>query len=487
MSRGHRSFVVVFGLAFLALLGWMYAFDGGALNHHPAWPPGKLLLLRLVGSAFLSLWLGAAFSWMRHATRTLRGWMAAWSGWCLVLFLAAWPGYLMSDSLSALQYGFEYPMDLWLGFFKPFLYSVILQVFPHVAAITFLQLMFVAAMLAYATEVILVVSRRRRYAVAFFVLMAAQPAVVFNMALLTRDTLFSVIVLWVVAFIVKYAHDRQATTPSLISRKARDVCAVAGPAVAMVAVFAFFMPFSFGSQGDGFSYKVANTLNPLGYVLQNEGHTDAKGHLGPIGLVVDVKKIKEIQTPYEIPYWWSGGGADVARASPEAKAKYMAHVFGFLKENAGIYVAGRWETLRATTGYHPDCLRIIDMYRAGWPVGWVPPAAVHIDPKVGRPFPLLSDGLQSFFERSAVPGWPGTRVFWNFLPALGILLAALLFRFPVPGMRLAALIVLARVPVVFLAAPASQYKYYLSVQLCGVFVLLLVIATLIERRPAADT
>lgn len=49
-------------------------------------------------------------------------------------------------------------------------------------------------------------------------------------------------------------------------------------------------------------------------------------------------------------------------------------------------------------------------------------------------------------------------------------------RISVPGLRLASIVVLVRVPVVFLAAPASQFKYYLSLEVSGAFFLMLLIA-----------
>ncbi|GLC97815.1 hypothetical protein Tamer19_72240 [Cupriavidus sp. TA19] len=427
----------------------------------------------------------------------------------MLLFLASWPGYLMSDSVAALNYSLEQPMVLWLGFFTPFLFSSILQVFPHVSAITFIQLTIVAAVLAYATEVITLVTGNKKYALAFFVLVAIEPSILFNMALLSRDTLFSVIVVWAAAFIVKFSHEKAIAAPTLlaagflagllvalrgdglfvllpfllsfsvISKKLKDSAVASIAALAVVVLFAWIFPKTFGYQGNEFQYKVANTVNPVGYVLQSRFHTDAGNNKAAIGAVLNIDKLAAIQTPYEIPYWWSSGAADVEKANPEARNSYLSHVYGFLKENSGIFLAGRVETFLASTGFTGAGFKIIDMYREGWPVSAPPPQSVNVDPSRGRPFPTLTDSLQRYFAYSVAydPSLrSGSALFWNFLPSLAVILIALLTRLSGPGLRLAAVIVLARVPVVFLAAPASQFKYYLSVEMCGAFFLLLLIA-----------
>ena len=506
----HKIFTAIYFLIFLALILLMYSADWWSLNNKPSWPWEKLLVLRLAGSALLALLFCTVSSWVCTASLRIKLFLICWCCYLLILFFASWPGYLMSDSVSALVYSTQYPMQLWLGFFKPFLYSVILQVVPHVAAITFLQLMFVAVVFAYISEVIVVVTKEKKYAAAFFFFTATNPAIAFNLALLSRDTLFSVIILWLVAFVVRLAQENSAKTLSLaiagilsglavalrgdgwfvlvpfllavlyILRNTRAFFVVCGTSTALVILFAFFMPLLLGYQGNSFKYKVANTINPLGYVLQSKFHTDIGRNLGPIGEVVNIEKIKNLQNPYEIPYWWSGEGGDPNGASPEAKENYLGHVFRFLRENIGIYIAGRFEMLFATTGLNRNQFAIIDMYRDGWP-SYASPESVNIDLSEGRPFPLLSDSLQNIFEKSVRfdPSLSsGSVIFWNFLPWLLVLLFAVCVRSSIPGLRLAAFVVLARVPIVFLAAPASQFKYYLSIPLCGAFLLVLILGKL---------
>jgi hypothetical protein len=517
-GSGHRIFAAIYFLIFFALLLLMYSADWWSLNSNSSWPWRKLLVLRLAGGALLSLLFCTVFSWISIANARIKFFLICWCCFLLMVFFASWPGYLMSDSVSALAYSFKYPMELWLGFFKPFLYSVILQIFPHVAAITFLQLMFVAIIFAYVSEVIFTVTKEKKYTAAFFLLIATSPAILFNLALLSRDTLFSVIVLWLAAFVLRLAQENSAKTSSLsiagvlaglavalrgdgwfvlvpflfavlyILKNARAFYVVFGTSSFIAVLFAFVLPSLLGSQASSFQYKVANTINPLGYVLQSRFYTDAGSNLGLIGEVVNIEKIRNLQTPYEIPYWWEGGESDPQGASPEAKKNYIGHVAGFLRENFGIYIAGRIETFFATTGLNKNQFNIIDKYKYGWPSN-IPPESVNIDLSVGRPFPLLSERLQRIFENSTRfdPSlFSGSVIFWNFLPWLVVLLFAACARSFIPGLRLAAILVLTRVPIVFLAAPASQFKYYLSVPLCGVFLLILILAKCFSRCSKSD-
>lgn len=491
-----------------SLLILMHSADWWGLNGKPNWSGDRLLVLRIAGSALLSFFVCTLILWLRHSSSRIRFYFFCWFALCMLLFVASWPGYLMSDSVSALKYSLEYPMELWLGFFKPFIFSSILQVFPHVSAITFIQLTIVAAVLAYSTEVITLVTGNKKYAFVFFLLIAINPAIIFNMALLSRDTLFSVIVLWIAAFIVKLAHEKKVTVPELlfagfmaglvvalrgdgwfvllpflfsfavIKRNLKYTVALSIAALAIVILFSWIFPKIFGYQGNDFQYKVANTVNPVGYVLQSRFHTDFGNNKPAIGKVLDLEKLVSMQTPYEIPYWWAGGGAYAEKANPEARIAYLGHVSGFLRENLGIFLAGRVETFLASTGFTGAGFKIIDMYRHGWPIHWVPPESVGVDLGSSRPFPSLTDGLQRYFAYSVAydPSLrSGSVLFWNFLPSLAFILIALLTRLSVPGLSLAAIIVLARVPVVFLAAPASQFKYYLSVEMCGAFFLMLLI------------
>lgn len=515
-----RGFVLSVAVLFVAILATYYGADWWKLNDAPGWPGSKLMLLRVCAALLVALSAATLIHWLARCGKRGRLFFAAWLLGAVLLYAAVWPGYLMSDSVSALAYGLAFPFNLWLGFFTPFYTSAVLQLVPHIAALTAVQLLGAAAVLAYASETIAAITGKIVYALVFAACVVFSPALVYNLGLQARDTLFSLLVLWLAVFVVRIAHPGQASRSLLLLggaiaglaagirsgdgwlvllplvaivlwlvRERRRAVMFLGSATVAVAVFVLALPAQLGHQDDAFAYKVANTVNPLGYVMQSKFATDQRGNLSGIAKVVNVEQIRTLQTPYEIPAWWSGG-LMLDSATAEQRAAYVGHVTGYLRENIGIFVAGRVHTFAGASGLSPGGFKVDDLYAAHWPTDWVAPTKYNVDLAAGRPFPALSGAAKSWFDNSVRfdPALTsGSAVFWNVLPWIALLLAVICFGPRMPGLRLAALLVFARVPVVFLTAPASQFKYYLPVVLSGGFILALALARLFQRqqvRPA---
>jgi hypothetical protein len=521
MNKRARYFALYALVSFVAIVAIYYGADWWKLNQSPLWPRGKLLLLRVADALLLSLGIATLVSWLGHGTRRVRLLFGGWLLAAALLFAACWPGYLLSDSVSALKYSLEFPLNVWLGFFTPFCDAAVLQLVPSVAALTGVQLLVAAAVLAHACDTIVAVTGRKGWALLFAALVVCSPALVGNLGLQARDTLFSLFVLWLAVFVVRIAQriDGGPRTMLLggfiagltvalrsgdgllvllplavivpwLVRNRRLSALFGGAAVLTLALFVALLPAELGQHSDAFEYKVANSVNPLGYVMQNKFATDRDHNLDAIAKVVDIDKIRTLQTPYEIPAWWSGNLINQS-AAPELRDAYVGHVSAYLRENVGIYFAGRVQLFFAASGMSEGGFKIDDMFHAGWPVEWVPPANYHVDLAAGRQFQALADGVKGWIDRSARfdPALTsGSALFWNVAPWLAMLLLVICFGPRVPGLRLAALLVFARVPVVFMTAPAAQFKYYLPVALCGGFVLVLALAGLRgtdARRAAA--
>ncbi|WP_454752335.1 hypothetical protein [Cupriavidus necator] len=493
--------------ASLILLGY-YIFDPWGLNNQPGWPPVALALLRIFGAATVAGGILAFGGWLYTSDRRDRVIFVFWLSVVAVLYCVAWPGFLMSDSVSALKYSLEYPFHLWLGFFTPFVYSSILQIVPHVSAIAFVQLLFAAVVFTYVARTIHDFTGTSFFPALFCVLIIFSPAVVANIALLSRDTPFSLVVLWLAAFIIRRSQDREnpagyvvagvmgglavawrgadgwivvfALLPILfvIIRKWRPALHCAVAAFGTAAIFAIILPKFLGLQGHEFGYRVANTLNPIGYVLQSKQHTDRLGNLPHLAQVLDLERVEALQTPYEIPAWWSGGVINEGLSDVQ-KGTYARYVLSFLRENVGVFLAGRMETFLAASGLNQTGFRYGDLYTRGWPTTWVPPESVNVDLNRQRPLQAMFEPLRDWIAKSAryEPSWNGGTVWWwNFTPWLILLVIVACWSSMALGLRLCAILALSRVPIIFLAAPASQFKYYFSVQLVGMLVLTIVLA-----------
>src|SRR5690606_31242668 len=115
-SASLKFIAALFCSVSASLLVLMYTADWWSLNEKPVWPSGKLLMLRIAGSTVLSFFICTLIFWMRFANSRTKLYFCCWFAFCMLVFVASWPGYLMSDSVSALKYSFEYPVELWLGF-----------------------------------------------------------------------------------------------------------------------------------------------------------------------------------------------------------------------------------------------------------------------------------------------------------------------------------------------------------------------------------
>lgn len=499
-QREWRWAGVCFAILFVLLFGSMASGDWWGLRESRAWGR-RLFVHQGAGAAFIALVLTIVLTWLWALSRD---WKIVWLGWMAylsALLVATWPGYLMSDSIASFAYGHQYPVVQWLGYFTPFLYGNITAAVPHVGAVTAFQVVVCAAVFVYCGQTLKLVTGRWLASALFFVLLAASPSAMFNVFLLSRDTLFSALVLWLAAFLLRQYYLREQAVAAFAVAGCMAGCVavlrgdgwlVAVPltvilwwivrpraliaifailAAAIITVYGIAMPKLTGSRFDAFGYGVANTVNPLGYVLQSRYMQDPGQYLADISRVVDVERIKQMQTPYEIPAWWTG---QLIRpeASKEDKREYFGAVRKFLLENPGVFLAGRVETFFGATGFYQDAFRYSDAYAQGWPPTTIPPSQLRLDPHAGRPVPALHQLVDGWFRESTVyePGViKGAVVHWNIIPALVILVACLFAYGIMPGVALASLIVLIRVPAVMLLAPASQYKYYLSAEFAAAF------------------
>jgi hypothetical protein len=508
-----------FGAIFLVMLGSMMVGDWWSMRNDAAWSPARLLLYRSAGAAFLSISLTVLLSWVWRLDRNWRAVWALWAAYLAVLAFATWPGYLMSDSIAAFKYGNEFPVVQWLGFFTPFLYATIIGAIPHIGAVTVFQLLVCASVVVYCGETLFQITHRLMAPTFFFVLIAVAPAVIYNFLLLSRDTPFSLLAIWLVAFYLRQYHGRTDASHAFgvagfvagcvvtlrgdgwlvllplicilwwTVKERRKLALFVAAAASTFVVYGVALPAIEGNHADRFGYQVANTLNPLGYVLQSPRQQDPAGFLEVVSRVVDIDKVRQEQTPFEINSWWSGGVIR-PQVSEDDQRAYLRAVGGYISQNVGVYLAGRVETFFAASGFSRIGFRYKDSVAEGWPVAWVPPERFGVILEGGRPLPGLFAVVDRWFRASTEyhPGrLAGSTIYWNLLPGL-IILTLCLFGYGVlPSIALASLVVLLRVPAVFLLAPASQFKYYLSVDIGAAFLLAAAIGLLLrKRRPGSN-
>ncbi|MBU5637830.1 hypothetical protein KOM00_13940 [Geomonas sp. Red69] len=436
---------------------------------------------------------------------------AAWFGFWL---LGLWPGFYMTDSYGTLWSMYSLSFDNWFSALHPLLYLALYQIVPNAVVVPIFQLLLTSLVFAYALAGLRRLGLSRFLTILLLLALLVNVPVIALTLLVTRDTVFSVVLLffalWIffrivererafsgrelcfcaalIVFLAIYRGDGIAlllAVPLLLGLNGRISTPRAGMlflgALLMLQIVKPALIKALAIPDDQkIAYSVSLMMNPLGYLLQNDYVTATpEQDRKVLGMLVDVDKVKEVSIPYEIPAFWSGYWKPV----PEAAFSRVRALYGrMIMDNKALFLANRLICFSASTGMRPYGFTYCDMARDT-------KHAPHFDAVYNEPlhrtlFPALYQRQAGFIaSASTFTGLhpEGKFLHWNFLPELALALLALAL-FPwFPATASTALVVLSRVPLVFLAAPAGQFKYYYSLYLFGFFVIFLLIA---ERKGA---
>jgi hypothetical protein len=181
--------------------------------------------------------------------------------------------------------------------------------------------------------------------------------------------------------------------------------------------------------------------------------------------VIDVDAAVRKSTPAEIPVYWEGNWNP--SASEEDWDAFFDVSDRLIRDNLFTVLGGRVATFSMASGFGdemvfrgPEQLSEREAERFTW---IAQKEGLEGEAPVLRLYDLESDVLRPTGEYDGLTP-SGSALHWNLVPSLVLLEAAF------------ALIVLSRVPLVFAAAPAAQFKYYYSVHLGGIILLGLLLA-----------
>lgn len=436
---------------------------------------------------------------------------SAWFGFWL---LGLWPGFYMTDSYGTLWSMYSLSFDNWFSALHPLLYLALYQLLPNAVVVPIFQVVLTSLVFAYALAGLRRFGLSRLLTLLLMIALLANVPVIALTLLVTRDTVFSVVLLFfalwlffriaererpftlrelffcagLIVFLAIYRGDGIALLPAvpLLARLNSRISTAraAGLAMGTLLLLQLVKPALLKvlaiPDDQKIAYSVSLMMNPLGYLLQNDYATATpEQDRKVLGMLIDVDKVKKVSIPYEIPAFWSGYWKPV----PEVAFSRVRALYGrMIMDNKALFLANRLICFSASTGMRPYGFTYCDMARDAKHAPHFD--AVYNEPLHGTLFPSLyrrQSGLIA--SASAFTGLhpEGKFLHWNFLPELALALLALAL-FPwFPATASASLMVLSRVPLVFLAAPAGQFKYYYSLYLFGLFVIFLLLA---ERRCA---
>lgn len=443
----------------------------------------------------------------RRMSRPVALVFAFWTVYGGLWLLAMWPGLVMTDTHAQVVYIQSGTVWDWFSYLHSVLNMMVFDVVPHVAAFGPLQVLGMAGLMAFASAVLLEVRHNIPALAAMNAIAALSAPVVVNTLLYSRDTPYTLglvaLALYLgrslvlkrrispqgvagvalaTGFLAAYRGDGVAllvVVPLvllLVLRPSRGaIVRGAGAFAASVLLFFVVLPhLVFDVYSDPHRYELSLKINPLGAVLQSNFYSQNKDEdLRQLGRVIDVEGVKELSEPSEItPFWLNKWNPE---ASEDDWKAFNQTADRLLRENAWTVFANRIETFGAATGLAPGQFATAPLYRANR-FSYV---GIEEGIKADAPFPGLYDKGATIISRTkAFTGAISTHsaIHWNFLPWMFVLLVALALWRRLPLEAVVAAVLLSRVPLIFIAAPAAQFKYYYSVHLGGIVVLGLMLA-----------
>ena len=488
--------------AAVCVVGYLLAaflFDWWGLNGTAAWRP--LLTVRIFGAVSFALIACFLLELVRRVRTSTRLVMLAWALYSGILLSIVWPGLLTPDTRALYMRSFDYPLDDWFGIFTSLQYSSSLQLIPHVGFYAIHQLMSWCAVMGLADHVLRSAGARAWLRIAVNVWLATSVAGMYGILQLSRDTSFAIAFLAMLTFVARifFLRDR-VTLTALIGGavSAAVLCAIRFDSIVIVVAAALillfwsqvqrrmlvsaglvfvvfymaFVPISgtlVGRASQTMGYGMTLIINPLGYIINSDFRSSSRAQdLEVIDKVVSVDVIRKVQQPDEIAAYWAGA---VRWDSTVQERKEFILVFARLVlTNFDRFLEGRVLTFLGSTGlrerngayvhkeYTQDSGDGKDMS------GFV----------ANPPFPDARHSLLEMVKTSAEfrgLSLSGSAVYFNFLPHIVVCLALLCFFRQAPASASIAALLLIKVAINFVFAPASQHLYFLCLVISVPFAL----------------
>jgi hypothetical protein len=486
---------------------WTGNFRGAGTNRTIA----RVLLFAAVFGAVLTL-PGV----VRRATRPALAIFAGWTLYLGVWLVALWPGILMTDSVDAVVNTRQGIVYEWFSYVHSLINLAVLDVVPNVAAFGVLQILATAALMAYASALVLRAGGRWWAVAAMNLLAALSAPLIVNTLLYSRDTLFALGHVFLALAVAEAVVVRRSLSKAglvaiagltgvlsvyrgdgivlilvvplllLLLRPGRRV-ALQGAAVFAASLVLFHVVLPALCKIDPKvpdAYALSLRLNPLGAVLNTDYYSaDKAADEAALGRVINVAGVKAKATAAEIPAFWAGDWNQAA--TPADWDAFKATSDRLLLDNLGTVLGNRLATFGATTGLAPAAFTGTAMPGARERDDWIADrTGMEGTPPSTGLYDALSKPLSESGEYRGLFSWRAA-LQWNLLPWLLLLVVVLLAYRRLRFEAVVAAVILARVPLVFAAAPAAQYKYYYSVLLAGLVIVGLLLAHVRPRSTAA--
>ncbi|KCZ56893.1 hypothetical protein [Hyphomonas chukchiensis] len=516
-SRNVRTIILIGG-AFMLLelcsLIWISVFDWWSIE--PLARRGLGFPLAALGYGVI-FWAICAFFciYFLKLERVGRRLFLLFGSLFLAALLLGWPGFYMSDSFAAVEQGRHFPIDTWLGPYTAIITQSVLQHIPFLGALAFFQVSFYALGLAYAGQVLMRGRGGRVGAVVLVVLVLINVPSVFTALLVTRDSWFAILSVFLVTECIVFMREREWRRSGVLLRlvvlgmlayllrsdgliylavivfgigfrllvealrahaSARNI-ALDGLAVGarvlspVLGIFlvaniltVVFLPSYFSAA----EYRITMWLNPVGYIINHAEQPLSDADLEPIGAVIPISLIRDVGDDTGVNAFWEAKetGQLNPPMTPNGTSRVSSAALDLIQSHPGLWLENRVAVFKAanfgrTEGdqVYPRQAFANSVYSQNEIARWARPV---------RYEGIWPDGrraVEQFMLASTQHSL--LRLQWAFWPEILLCLGIMLVCWRHAGLGFAGAVLLSRVPVLFVFAPEGQYKYYAAIDMAA--------------------
>ena len=534
-----RRFVLIgVSVAILELcsLLWISVFDWWSMDPLARHGLGFPLAALGYGVVFWSICAFFCIYFMKLEQVGRRVFVGLWAA-LFALLVCAWPGFFMSDSFAAVDQGRRFPIDAWLGPYTAIITQSILQHIPFLGALTFFQISLYALGLAYAGQVLMRGGVGRLGVSALIVLALINVPSLFTALLVTRDSWFAILSVFLVTECIAFMRERAWRKSSVFLRlvslgmlayllrsdglvylavivfaiglrllgdalrahaTVRDIALdglavgvrilspVLGIFLAANILTVVFLPSYFSAA----EYRVTMWLNPVGYIINHAEQPLSDADVDPIGNVIPIALIRDIGDDTGVDAFWEAKEKgqlnppttpiEVNLVNSAVLDLVLSHPGVWLENRVAVFKAANYGRTEGDQVYPRQAFANSD-YSQNEIARWARPVV----------YEGIWPGARRAVEESMLASTQSflLRLQWAFWPEILFCLLMMAVCWRQTGLVFAGAVLLSRVPVLFVFAPEGQYKYYAAIDMAAPILLvgaIPVLLTILKRSASAS-
>ncbi|KUP23928.1 hypothetical protein [Paenibacillus sp. DMB5] len=434
----------------------------------------------------------------------------------VIILSVAWPGYFSWDEFSTYQYTTWFQLDVWQSILTSFFYINNLYIFPSIGTIVVIQVLFMSFVVSWVCTKIEFEYKPLWMTQIFWFIIVFTPAIAISTLVTYRSTMIGILELWICAILFFTVREKSMNiikllilallTALLSSWRIEGIYHLV--IVTLFLIFFFWKTISkkyviffvvttlsvfflfnnlysifYGDPLTKMRYSLTSYLNPLTIMLTDRDALIENKHLEAFNKVIDLDKAREMYAYYETPSFWNGAVND--SFSESDLTEFKKSFWSVAWRNKDVYLSARFRTMIASSGisnygiYPRDTINTYFQF----PDEAIAKEEIVVNTlknDLNKPFNLKMRKLSASFLKFTVDH---PILFWNYIPVVLLLLIFLIRTFHINNpLTWLTIMVLARLPILFVFEPGSYFMYYYPIFLSGILLLVLFILEFVHKK-----